>query len=507
MALTVTDILQQPIIPTKNLDRSCIAHAEMVKQWLLIRDLLGGTIAMRARGKKWLPMEDRETKQSYQVRLERSILFGAFRDTVRRLRSKPFSKPVMLEGAVPPDIGAMTFDVDGEGSDLTQFGSALFDDAASYGMTHVLVDYPAIAGDGETRDEIATRVRAGDEAAMGLRAHFVHVPAHDLIYWKSSKGRSGVRELTEIRIVEYEADDKDDGTEQEVKYVRRITPVDWQRMKLENGKDWKIVEQGPNTLGRIPLVTIYFQRKGFMSAEPPLQELAWLNLAHYQSDSDQRNILRFARFGTLFMKGVTDEEKEQQVTIGPAKIIRASSTEADLKVVEHSGKAVEAGRLDLQDLEARMELLGLQPLMSRTGGATATGQAIDESKVQNDVQAWVRALETGLCQAFEIAGEWMNTKVPDSFAVNIFSEFGLTMRSAEDIRNLIAMRQGGLISQETFLREVRRRALLAETVDPQEEMQRIAEEGPAVDGLTGMASLAAMQGAATPDPTQSSAAA
>ena len=382
-------------------------------------------------------------------------------------------------------------DVDGEGSDLTQFGASLFDDAASYGVTHVLVDYPAVGGAGETRDEIATRLRASTVDALGLRAHFVHVPAHDLVYWKSQKSASGRNELVEIRIVEYDADDKDDGTQEEVKYVRRITPDSWQRMRLVKGKDWVVVSEGTNTLGRIPLVTIYFQRKGFMLAEPPLQELAWINLAHYQSDSDQRNILRFARFGILFMKGISQEEKDQQVTIGPAKLIKSTSADADMKVVEHSGKSVEAGRLDLQDLEGRMELLGLQPLMSRTGDATATGQAIDESKTQCDVQAWVRSLERGLVQAFGIAAEWMGEDLGDTFRVNIFSEFGLTMRATEDIRNLIAMRQGGLISQETFLTEVRRRALLSETVDPTEEAQRILEEGPAVDGLTGMADMAA----------------
>lgn len=475
----------------QNIDISCPAHLRMKEQWELIDALLGSTLRIRRDAVKWLPKEERESNIAYRVRLERSILYGALRDTIRRLRSKPFSKPVKLEGSKPEQIESFIEDSDGAGTDLTQFAGAMFDDAVAHGLTHCLVDFPRVAEKpDETRDEIATRVRSMRERELGIRARFVHVKACDLVYWASERDSSGRLVLSEIRIKECASEDDGSGTQVEREHVRVLTPRDW-TLYVKRESKWVVSDSGTHTFGRIPLVTVYFQRTGFMCAEPPLCELAWLNLAHYQSDSDQRNILRFARFGILFMKGVTAEEKKTEITIGPSKLIRSSSPDADLKVVEHSGKSIEAGRLDLQDLEARMEMLGLQPLMSRTGDATATGQAIDESKTQCDVQAWVRSLERGLTQAFGMAAEWMAVALPADFKVDIFSEFGLAMRAAEDIRNLIAARQGGLISHETFLLEVRRRALISETVDPKEEIQRIEDEGPGVDGLVGIAALAA----------------
>lgn len=463
----------------------------MREKWALIDALLGGTLKMREDGERWLPREERESVKAYRVRLDRSIVYGALKDTIRRLRSKPFSKPVTFSGTAPVEFEAFLEDADCAGTDLTQFSSALFEDAAAHGLTHVLVDFPRVAErPDETRDEIRSRLRLATERDMGVRARFVHVKACDLVYWSSTRDETGKLVVSEVRIKEKHSEDDGKGGQEECEYVRVLTPTEW-KLHAKKGGKWALVDQGSHTFGRIPIVTVYFQRTGLFCAEPPLQELAWLNLAHYQSDSDQRNILRFSRFGILFMKGVTAEEKSKQIEIGPAKLIQSSSPDADMKVVEHSGKSIEAGRHDLQDLEARMEMLGLQPLMSRTGDATATGQAIDESKTQCDVQAWVRALERGLSQAFGMAAEWMSIDLADDFKVDVFSEFGLTMRAAEDIRNLISARQGGLISHETFLVEVRRRALLSETVDPKEEIQRIEDEGPSIDGLVGMAELAA----------------
>jgi len=63
-------------------DSPCSAYNAMQAHWGLIDDLLGGTLAMRAAGEKWLPKEPKEENKSWQNRLDRSILYGAYADTV-----------------------------------------------------------------------------------------------------------------------------------------------------------------------------------------------------------------------------------------------------------------------------------------------------------------------------------------------------------------------------------------------------------------------------------------
>jgi hypothetical protein len=150
-----------------------------------------------------------------------------------------------------------------------------------------------------------------------------------------------------------------------------------------------------------------------------------------------------------------------------------------MSFVEHSGKGVDALRQALQDLEAQMESLGLQPLIrKRSGGETATGKAIDEAKTDSDIQMWIRAMELGLEAGFEMAGHWVKTQLPEDFSIDIFSDFGLGMRAEFVADHLLKASQATRLSKETYLREIKGMSYLSDTVDIEEEMARIEAEGP-----------------------------
>ncbi|MGR5448171.1 DUF4055 domain-containing protein, partial [Vibrio jasicida] len=80
---------------------------------------------------------------------------------------------------------------------------------------------------------------------------------------------------------------------------------------------------------------------------PPLAELAYMNVEHWQSKSDQQTILHVARVPILFAKMLGDNK----ITVGGAAVVKCEDENGDLKYVEHGGAAIEAGRLSLLDLE------------------------------------------------------------------------------------------------------------------------------------------------------------
>ena len=130
-----------------------------------------------------------------------------------------------------------------------------------------------------------------------------------------------------------------------------------------------------------------------------------------------------------------------------------------------------------------MEVLGLEPLLSRPGNPTATGLSIEEAKSQSSIQAWIRSLERTLARAFGVAARWIGQKIPEDFVIDIYNDFGIGLRASQDIDALIRMRQAGEIDRETFLREVKRRAILSEATDIEEVIARLETEGPALGML------------------------
>ena len=457
-------------------DVTSVTWDEMRTKWEMIDDLMAGTAVMRARGERWLPMAPRETRKQYEIRLNRSFLFNALRDTVEKLVSKPMSRDVNVEGDDDEKLAGIADDVDRQGTNLTAFASAAFTSAVKYGLVHLLVDFPPTTA---TMQGVPDPTLA-DERSQNIRPFFVMVEAPRLIGWKTEFVH-GKKQLTEIRVQETHTEPVHGATgDRKVEYIRVITWTNWTMYRYdEEAKTFSKHAEGTHTFGGIPLVTVYIdQKKGQLSADPPLEDLAWMNVSHWQSASDHRNILRFASVGFLFGKGF-DEDEMPVISIGPNTFIKTTNPEADLKYVEYSGAggAIGAGRTNLQDIEAKMELLGLQPMLTRqSGGQTATGRAIDEGRTESAIQSWIRRLENGLVQCYEMAARWVNVTLPDDFSIDIFNDFGITVQGATDAAILKDARAAGDITQGTYLKEMKRRGILNEALDVETEIAATENE-------------------------------
>lgn len=458
----------------------CSAYNAMASQWTLIDDLIAGTSAMQAGSANYLPKFDKEEAKHYSARVTNSILFSAYGDTVKSICGKPFSKAVTLQGELPAPLDEIENDADGQGKSLSQLAKDIFFQFVNRGLGHILVDYPSTVAEDGTTPNLA------QERSAGIMPRLINIKPEQLIGWRTEKDTGGKNVLTQIRIAETQTEQDGDWGEKQVKYIRVYERDNWRLYKESEKDEYSLSSEGPNSLGKVPLVTGYANQTGFMTAEPPLKELAETNLAHYRSDSDQRNILHYARAATLVILGFTEEEADR-VALGPNQRISStkSPAEASVSYAEIQGTAIAAGAKDVEKLEERMMMFGLQPFLRKSGDQTATGQSIDESRANCDIQAWVMSLERLLRQAFEIAAEWINVELPEDFKVDIFNDFAIWVRAMQDVTELIKMRQAGELSRQTFLREIKRRALLSETLDIDEEVAAIAAEGTPF-GLVGL---------------------
>lgn len=451
----------------------CIGYDEMALDWELPNDLLGGTKAMRAAGEKWLPKEPRE--EGYDQRLNRSILYNAYRDTLNKLANRPFAHPIQFTD-LPQELEYLKDDVDATGKSFEAFAKEVLTDLINYGLAHIFVDHSELPGVAE--GQILTKA---DEDRLGARVllNVVHPP--DLIGWQTEIVNKRIK-LIQIRIKECVTEVEGTYGDVVVNRVKLYNETGWeihQEYEVKKGdveKVWKLVDSGAHTFGKISLVTIYANRTNFMIAEPALMDLAWLNLAHWQSYSDQRNILRLSRFGLLFGKGFPKEMVGSRLDIGPSKAFLTTDPNADLKYVEHTGGSIDAGAKDIEDIEIKMEILGQQPLMRSAPLSTATAKRIDESRNVSQLQSWIRSLERGLIQTVKMACEWRKIELPETTKIDVFSDFEVAIYGATDKELLLKARAEGEITRERFLREEQRRGVFSGDMDPEEEAELIAEE-------------------------------
>ncbi|RYZ46973.1 MAG: DUF4055 domain-containing protein, partial [Myxococcaceae bacterium] len=375
------------------------AYRDMQPSWSLVLALLGGTASMRAAGRAHLPKYHAESDDAYRERLGRAVLLNVFGKTLRNLAARPFAKPVRLGEAAPEELRVLADDVDKQGSDLTAWARGVFRDGLGKGLAHVLVDYPAVDPE---------RVRTlEDEQRAGVRPYFVHVPAESLIA-AYAEVVDGVETLTHVRIREEEVR-RAGFDEVKVERVRVLERDSWAVYERSGTSEWKVVASGRSTLGFIPLVTWYAgERTALCAAKPPLMDLADKNVEHWQSASDQRNVLTVARFPMLAASGLeapsrggdSEAGASSPVTIGPHALLTTSSPQGKFYYVEHTGAAIKAGRQDLEDLKEEMAMLGVELLVRKSGSTTATEKSINTAQSHSELQAMAESFGDALELAF-----------------------------------------------------------------------------------------------------------
>ncbi len=437
----------------------------MSEMWHPIDSLLGGTRAMRAAGKTYLPDEEGEEPDEYKKRIQRSTLFNATKRTLHNLLGRVFHKPVVLGEDMPKELKTFSENVDRHSNHINVFSRHLLKDAMAHGLSHVFVDMP----------RNAPGATLADERNNKIEPYFIHVKACNLIGWRYEMVNGNVV-LTQIRMKEYATVPQGrygQATVARVRVVERDHYELWEPNSEKEG-EWKLVEEGPMTLGVIPLATIYTGYRRPLYAEPPLADFADINIQHWQSSSDQRNILHVARVPILFGQGLANVTG--QITISANRLIKGPEN-SDLKYVEHTGASIGAGRQDLIDLEDQMRVLGMEILMPRTGGETATGRAIDAAEGRSELQGFSQALGDGLENAYAFAAQWRGLG-ENGGSVTPYQDFGITLRDATDAQTIVGMMASGTLSRTTGWAELKRRGLLADDFDPETEKQLLEADGP-----------------------------
>lgn len=450
---------------TQSVAQRTPAAEALVKSAALGRVLMGGTKAMRAAGKKYLPQFPAESQEAYEARLASSFLFNGFKKTVRDMTGRVFTKSVEIEGDA---LSEEEQNIDMQGRDLSAFARDVFEAGLSgCGLSFIMVDAPPREGD-------VTKAQA-DEA--NLRPYLVHVKPEEVLGWKTASVGSRTF-LSQWRMMEKveEQDPEDEFSTVTVGQVRVLTLIEGKvnvRLYREanKGAEWVLYDEFNTQAPEITVVPFYAGRTGFFAAEPPLEDLADKNVEHWQSASDQRNILHAARVPILFAAG-HEEDGPLKISAGTATTTR--NPEAKLQWVEHSGAAIGAGRDDLKDIEFQMQVLGLQLLVA--GTETATGAALDAAKETAPLAMMADNLKDALEQALRWFTMYQGAETEVTVRVN--TDFGVSIMTAQEMTALMGAVNTGLMSKERFLKEMARRGFVAEDIDIEEELELIDAEIP-----------------------------
>lgn len=439
---------------------------QMSGEWALIRAIMGGTQAMRDAAETYLPKYQGESDTTYQNRLQKSVLTNYMEDAVRNAVSLPFRNDIRIEGNIPDDLKTWFNNVDLMGNDLNQFARVLLEDAGLMGYGFILVDFSKNDTDGTL----------GSEADAELRPYFTFVRADDCtgIYTQISGSRE---KCYHFRYREFITEIDEELKETRVERVRIYTPGQYDIYAKRSG-GWVLDDSGPMSItDEVPVVPVWCGKRlgGGFRVRPLFLDLAYKQVEHWQSSSDQRNILSFARFPMLAVSGAGGAQ-ENEITVGPSRVLMTEMADGKWYYVEPKGDAIEAGRKDLEDLKEEMRILGLQPIVGKYQNVTATSRALDETRVHSAVQVLAMNLEDALLRASDFMERWLGREPTEGKTILVNRDFGLSIRDTAEVDSLIRARITGEISRRTFWKELKRRQVLAPDFDADAEAVQLETE-------------------------------
>lgn len=473
-------------------------YAEMMtSRWALADALMGGSEAMREAGITFLPQHKNEDDDGYVARVARSTLTPAFAQAVENLADTVFSEPLAWDDQ-EQSLEDMLLEIDAEGNSIEHFAKQVFASALAKGEVYIIADEPPLPEPVEGSNVVTL----ADRRASGARAYLGMISADNMLDFKVQK-QGGQLFCTYARWMECETlADASDFSEYTIHRVVEWRILDgvagWRKFERAEGESEWVETAGPlnityNGKGILPIVRLRIGAiDTFGRLLPPLHGLAEKNVEHWQSSSDQRAILTVSRFPMLGGSGIDNASLQRgdanEIKVGPNVTLFSTQPDSKFYYVEPTGKAIEAGTIDLERLEKDMSVLAFQPLMRQQAGVTATRDALGQNKANSSLQAWSIMLGLALDKAVEFISIWQRkaTMPETNFKPN--TEFGIDTIDTVRTTALDKMRDRGDLSRPQYIHQMRNEGVLDDEFDEEANETELENEGPAIaiDKSTGL---------------------
>lgn len=450
-------------------------YASYLPKWQRVRDCIAGEDAVKKGGTLYLPKLGGQTAKQYEAYKDRASFYGATGRTRDGLLGAIFRKEPQI--ALPAALEGIRYNVDLAGTSAADFAREVAEEVLSVGRYGVLTEVPA-----EKRDAAGRVVSVQRPYLFGYRAE-------QIINWRT-RVVNGVTIVDQVILHESFTEAAEDGFGSMMRERFRVLELDedhkyQQRVftRLENGdlsEELIIPQSRAQRLGFIPFNFIGPFSLSPDIQKPPLLDLVNVNLGHYRNSADNEHGLHWTALPTPIVKGV--EEATGAFHIGSQTAWNLPGGNADAKMLEFTGAGMGALREEMRRKEGLMALLGARLLEEQKKAAeTAESKRLQYSGDNSILASIANTVSNGITENLRWAAAWHGTNGDIHCKLN--TDFFDVEIEPSQISAIIQAWQAGIMSRRTAVWNLHRGEMLPPDVEPEDEEEKIDNEGPALGGL------------------------
>jgi len=458
-------------------------YQRMLPKWQRCRDCVSGQDAIHDAGETYLPRLTDQSDDDYKAYKNRAQFYNCFWRTVAALSGMMFRKNPIVKCS--ENIAEMLEDVNLSNITFDVFAYQIAIEIMTTGRVGVLIDYPNQQVQGMTLAE-ASR--------LNLRPTMQQYRAETIINWRV-KRINNVNKLVLLVLTEDLVTIEGDGFVEKYETVYRVLDLvddSKYRVRLFRVNDKKENEQigddlypmmnGKN-IDFIPFIFIGIDDTTPSVDEPPLIDLADVNIAHYRLDADHKHGLHFTGLPTPVISGYTPPEGSSDLYIGSTAAWVFPDSNAKAEYLEFTGQGLAAIKEEKASLENQMAILGARLLASEKK-ATETAQTaqIHRAGESSVLSAIANTISSGLTWALNVFSKWGGSNEECSVTLN--QEFMPPELTSQELATWLQAWQQGApgFSDEGLFSLLQKRELIASGVTLEEEQERISSKEPRLIG-------------------------
>lgn len=438
---------------------------------MLIRDLLAGTRRMhdanadREGDRKYISKYKGEKPDAYKKRSKGAKVYGGLGRTLSAAIGLLFARPPEQTDNWTPEIEEHAENIDGKGTIIDVFCKRHAEDAIADGFVGILVDFPAVPE--------GTVVTAANEKVLNLRPLWSAYQRLDILSWRTET-IDNVETLTQVVL-------RESATENEGKFGtkgRLLYRVCSLILAKQNPQDepalsavWELLEEiaDPQNPGNItvksidsgvfrdkaglpfrviPLAICYAGRTDeILTATPPLLDVAFANLEHWQVATDLRYYEKLCCFPQPTVEGELAPDAQTGMPVpfqlGPGVLVRVT-TGSKFLWSEVTGGSIQALRASLEEKKDEIAELGASFLAKKTRGVeTAEAKRLDAAAENANLATAAQGIEDGFNLALGFHGQYLGIDKESAPTITINRDFEGLLMDAQVMMAYVALVNAG----------------------------------------------------------------
>lgn len=455
-------------------------YDHMLATWQMCRDAKTGQRAIHARTTTYLPkVYSDQSAESYTKYLRRALFMNATGRTVDGMVGFVFRKYPKIKLA--PQIQEYETAITMDGVSLAGLAQKIVEDVITVGRAGIMVDFPA-----NSDGRILTINQAAQE---GFRPYVAYYKAEDIHNWEYDR-RNNRYVLTRLWLHEPEVDNDTLAVETVYRELHMDDGYYGQRI-------WRagslVAEVTPLLNGqRITEIPFWFcqpmEATGNDVQPPPIEDLVYVNLSHYQNSASLENGAFVAGQPTPWVNGVADPSKFPQLNLGSETFL-ALPPEATTGFLQCGSEGFATIEKLMDRKQEQMAQLGARILASdKKAAETAESQSIKRGGENSVLQTLAASIDMSLTKALQFMAAWngASDKEIEETYIELNKDYLPQGMDAQLLTALVAAWQQGAISYPTFFSNLQKGELVAESATAEDEQDLILNAAPRLGAVSGV---------------------